>query len=245
MELFIFDRWGEELFVTNDPDRGWDGVYKGKLSKNDVYVYELKFTTLGGKKTYQNRTRDFNEITNSMSFIKKESFFLLLFLFQLSKAQLPVGRDTLLVIENSNTSKLAWAGGLNSCMFSQIDLNDDGKKDLVAFDKVNNFAYGIFRCFINNGGAGEIKYAYTHQYNSALPPVQQWAYFYDYNNDGRADLFTYNLGGIKVFKNTSTASALSFTLAKNYLLQTPLQAQVLPMQIFIRVPFLYPDFRYR
>jgi gliding motility-associated-like protein len=50
MELIIFDRWGEELYSTADPDKGWDGTYNGRLSKNDSYVYLVKFTTLGGKK---------------------------------------------------------------------------------------------------------------------------------------------------------------------------------------------------
>lgn len=50
MELIIFDRWGEQLYSTTDPDKGWDGMYNGKLSKNDAYVYLVKFTTLGGKK---------------------------------------------------------------------------------------------------------------------------------------------------------------------------------------------------
>lgn len=152
-----------------------------------------------------------------MWFFKKETFFLFILFFQFSKAQLPVGKDTLTVIENGKCLKLAWAGGLNSCMFSQLDLNHDGKKDLIAFDKVNNFAYGIFRCFLNEGSSGEIKYRYTDQYNSSFPSTQQWAYFYDYNNDGKSDLFTYALGGIKVFQNTSTASVLSFSLCKNYL----------------------------
>lgn len=153
-----------------------------------------------------------------MWFIKKEVLFLFILSLGFSKAQLPVGKDTLTVIENGKCLKLAWAGGLNSCMFSQLDLNNDGKKDLIAFDKVNNFAYGVFRTFINEGAVGEIKYKFTNQYNSSFPAIQQWAYFYDYNNDGKSDLFTYTLGGIKVYKNTSTSSVVSFTLAKGYLI---------------------------
>lgn len=111
--------------------------------------------------------------------------------------------------------KSAWAGGLNFCGVSQVDLNLDGKQDLVLFDKVNLFSYGMFRCFINKGGVGQINYVYDHQYNSKFPTVQQWATFYDYDNDGRADLFTYILGGIKAYRNTSTAGNISFQLAKS------------------------------
>ncbi len=130
------------------------------------------------------------------------------------KAQLPVGRDTITVQEGGKVLKNAWAGGLNSCMFSQIELNFDGKLDLVVFDKVNNFGYGIFRCFINKGGTGQIDYVYDAWYSAKFPAVEQWALFYDYNNDSKMDLFTYVPGGIKVFKNTSTAGNISFQLAK-------------------------------
>lgn len=50
MKLTIFNRWGEELYTTTDPDKGWDGFYNGVLSKNDVYAYLVNFTSLGGKK---------------------------------------------------------------------------------------------------------------------------------------------------------------------------------------------------
>lgn len=152
-------------------------------------------------------------------FCSKKLFPALCFLLALQqvKSQLPVGADTISVLKNNKVLKLPWAGGLNACMFSQIDLNNDGKKDLIAFDKVNNFAFGIFRTFINEGSTGEIKYRYTHQYNTAFPKVQQWAYFYDFNNDGKSDLFTYVVGGIKAFRNTSSGNSVSFTLEKNFL----------------------------
>ena len=40
-ELLIFNRWGELLFESRDPDLGWDGTYKGKLCQQDVYIYKL------------------------------------------------------------------------------------------------------------------------------------------------------------------------------------------------------------
>ncbi len=141
-------------------------------------------------------------------------FFSLLFLVISIRAQLPVGRDTITVIEAGKVLKLAWAGGLNSCMISQVDLDLDGKKDIVIFDKANYFAYGVFRCFLNKGNAGQINYVFDGKMSSKFPAVQQWAYFYDYNNDGKADLFTYTVGGIMVFKNTSTVGNLSFVLKK-------------------------------
>lgn len=41
-KLFIYDRWGELLFLSEDPYIGWDGYFNGRLSKQDVYVYRLE-----------------------------------------------------------------------------------------------------------------------------------------------------------------------------------------------------------
>ena len=40
--LAIYNRWGELVFETTDPDNGWDGQYKGELSEPDVYGFYLK-----------------------------------------------------------------------------------------------------------------------------------------------------------------------------------------------------------
>lgn len=40
-ELLIFNRWGGLLFVSNDPELGWDGTYNGQLCPQDVYVYRV------------------------------------------------------------------------------------------------------------------------------------------------------------------------------------------------------------
>lgn len=45
IEYRIFNRWGEELFFTQEEEEGWDGTYKGVLQNNDVYVYKIKALT--------------------------------------------------------------------------------------------------------------------------------------------------------------------------------------------------------
>jgi PKD repeat protein len=37
----VFNRWGELVFESNDINHGWDGYYKGHISQQDVYVYQL------------------------------------------------------------------------------------------------------------------------------------------------------------------------------------------------------------
>ncbi len=41
VNLMIFNRWGEKIFETKDPARGWDGKYKDEMSKTDVYEWKL------------------------------------------------------------------------------------------------------------------------------------------------------------------------------------------------------------
>lgn len=38
----IYDRWGEKLFETDDVKKGWNGWYKNKLCKTDVYIWQAK-----------------------------------------------------------------------------------------------------------------------------------------------------------------------------------------------------------
>jgi PKD repeat protein len=49
-QLEIFDKWGEIIFSTTDKEVGWDGYYRGVLSKLDVYVWKCKATCVDGSK---------------------------------------------------------------------------------------------------------------------------------------------------------------------------------------------------
>jgi len=42
IELIIHDRWGKEVFRSNDQAIGWDGTFKGVPAEKDVYVYQLE-----------------------------------------------------------------------------------------------------------------------------------------------------------------------------------------------------------
>ena len=39
----VFNRWGEKIFETNDPDKGWDGSFEGEEAPQGVYVYKVEF----------------------------------------------------------------------------------------------------------------------------------------------------------------------------------------------------------
>ncbi len=38
-KLMIFNRWGQQIFESDDVNIGWDGYYNGQLSAQDVYVW--------------------------------------------------------------------------------------------------------------------------------------------------------------------------------------------------------------
>ncbi|PSJ74879.1 PKD domain-containing protein [Sphingobacteriales bacterium UPWRP_1] len=49
MEFKVYSRWGELLFITSNPQEGWDGFYRNLLQENEVYVYHLTATLLSGE----------------------------------------------------------------------------------------------------------------------------------------------------------------------------------------------------
>lgn len=123
-------------------------------------------------------------------------------------------RDTQVEVYNLSNSilKNAWVGGFNHLQYSEVDLNLDGKNDLIVFDRSGN----RISPFINQGSFGVIDYSYAPEYIDSLPKFNSWVLFRDYNCDGKQDIFAYSTGGMAVYKNTSQNS-LSFELVTNLL----------------------------
>lgn len=46
----IYNRWGELVFESTDPNVGWDGSFKGKDLDPDVFDYYLEVSCIGGNK---------------------------------------------------------------------------------------------------------------------------------------------------------------------------------------------------
>jgi gliding motility-associated-like protein len=42
MDFYVFNRWGEQVFHSNDPAIGWDGVWRGVPCENAVFTYLVK-----------------------------------------------------------------------------------------------------------------------------------------------------------------------------------------------------------
>jgi gliding motility-associated-like protein len=54
--LFIYNRWGNLMFSTKDPDQGWDGYYKGIFEPFGDYIYMLQYSFVGDEKNIQHKT---------------------------------------------------------------------------------------------------------------------------------------------------------------------------------------------
>lgn len=131
------------------------------------------------------------------------------------------------VIENNSQLAYPWAGGINTGQFSSTDLNFDGKKDLVVFDRNGN----RLLCFINTAPPGSYQFEYAPEYEHFFPQANDWFFMKDYDADGLEDIFTYSLAGIRVYKNTSSQSkGLSFIKISERL--ESLQGSSIPVNIF-------------
>ncbi|OQA02255.1 MAG: FG-GAP repeat protein [Bacteroidetes bacterium ADurb.Bin408] len=109
---------------------------------------------------------------------------------------------------------MPWVGGENSCQLSAIDLNFDNIKDLVVFDRTGN----RLKTFINNGAPNTIDYVYAPEYEQYFPPIHDWLFLVDYNNDGIEDIFTYSIAGMSVWRNDSDpVNGIHFTKVKEVL----------------------------
>lgn len=107
------------------------------------------------------------------------------------------------VIKNASSIDNAWSGGLNYAQFSDFDYDYDGDLDLFVFDRSSNNV----RVFSqeSNGGA---HYELVHNAQSNFPDDLRYrATMIDYDNDGKKDLFTYGIGGLKVFRNIGNATS--------------------------------------
>ncbi|MDX2245308.1 MAG: T9SS type A sorting domain-containing protein [Bacteroidia bacterium] len=108
------------------------------------------------------------------------------------------------IAASDDTGKLlksAWAGGNNNTQFGNLDLNFDGKKDLVVFNRDGE----KFSVYLNTGNVGEVRYEYSAAFESRFDSCKciQWMLIKDYNGDGREDIFCGAGSGenIAVYKN--------------------------------------------
>ncbi len=91
---------------------------------------------------------------------------------------------------------MPWAGGLNAAQYSTMDVDLDGREDIVVFDRMASKVI----TFLNTGS----QYLYAPQYENSFPDgITNWLLLRDYNCDGKKDIFTGDILGMKVYTNVT------------------------------------------
>jgi Secretion system C-terminal sorting domain/FG-GAP-like repeat len=116
--------------------------------------------------------------------------------------------DSAVIVEDGKALSSPWTGGMNSVEITMGDLNNDAKKDIVAYDYINNKIFP----FINTGLSGDVKYKYEPKYIKNFPNINAYLILKDYNCDNIPDLFYRGIVGFTVEKGSYNANnELTFT----------------------------------
>ncbi len=138
-------------------------------------------------------------------------FAVLLFCSSTAVAQFTYSVDQNVIVHDKDGKvlNLAWAGGLNSAQYNTMDLNLDGKDDLVLFDRMAKKVVTFLQA--------DDTWQYAPEYEYFFPTtITNWLLLRDYNCDGKKDIFTGDVLGIKVFLNTQTGSTPSWKQIQFY-----------------------------
>lgn len=112
--------------------------------------------------------------------------------------------------ENNRLLKDPFTGGFYYPRFAGLDVNRDGLSDIISTDyvQVHN------KVFVAQKVGGKITYKYDAQYEDAVPTLRDWVITYDFDHDGRRDLFTYaeSGGAMTIHRNISQNGRLAFEL---------------------------------
>jgi len=120
--------------------------------------------------------------------------------------------DEIIVKKGSDTLHNAWAGGLDYVQISDFDFDFDGDMDLFVFDRSRD----NIRVFTQEIVGGSPKWKIMHNAYLQFPEDLIYrATMIDFDSDGRKDIFTYGIGGLKVYRNTGNlANGIQWTLFK-------------------------------
>lgn len=108
----------------------------------------------------------------------------------------PIFRD-----EGGRVLPLALTGGLNQPQFSNLDVDKDGKLDLVVYDRDGDRVL----TFIATHSNGMMSYVYDPTYEVLFPQAKGYILLRDYNNDGINDVFYYDGDSLRLWENLNSS----------------------------------------
>ena len=100
--------------------------------------------------------------------------------------------------------------GINSAQIQTIDLTGDGKEEWVVWD-INSRQLQVFE---KKGEQFLIRPELSYFFPTE---VSGFLILADFDRDGKKDLFTSTALGVKAYRNTSSGSQISWTIAQNFL----------------------------
>lgn len=107
--------------------------------------------------------------------------------------------------------QLAFAGGLRAPQFNKVDLDLDGREDLLIFDREGNV---LIPLVTQEDGT----YRFEPQYRAVFPAIVSWMLMRDYNGDGIQDIFcapiTVGIPGVQVYRGSVVDNELRYDLVE-------------------------------
>lgn len=144
----------------------------------------------------------------SFKFSKEIKFVLLLCNFlmfagfvqgQNTQASSPFYIGGKLIFEKKGNYVLSpFDGGLNSPTFIEFDVNNDGTKDILVFDRADN---KLLPYIWKNG-----KWEYDNRYETYFPKVRDYMQLIDINNQGKQKFISYNQSFPSIWHNLTQAN---------------------------------------
>jgi len=100
-----------------------------------------------------------------------------------------ISRKHFEVEQDGSLLDFPFVGGLHSPQISTIDLNQDGIKDWIIFDRVGDVVLPFLR------SAASDDFEFAPKYAQNFPDVKEWMLMRDFDDDGLEDLFHFPLEG--------------------------------------------------
>lgn len=129
------------------------------------------------------------------------------------------------ILGKSTTDTLpnAFTGGITHPIFGNVDINMDGRQDLVILNREIS-TEGAVLPFLSVRKGNAYVYVYAPQYTHLFPPVKEWGVFGDFNFDGKTDLFLYGTpfgapGSITAFKNVGSGDSVRFEMHRKEIMK--------------------------
>lgn len=111
---------------------------------------------------------------------------------------------------NGQDIPVGFSQGINSAQIQTLDLTGDGAEEWVVWD-INSRQFQVFE---KKGESFSLRPELSYLFPT---DISGFLIFADFDRDGKKDLFTSTALGIRAYRNTSSGTQISWTIAQNFL----------------------------